>query len=151
MTLECADIQALDVLSSAQAPHLRLRRVFHLQYDDNKTQNKFGGQGTLAKHERVSTLPIHDQKSDIVEALWWPETPPGGDQQLEAKTTRVLQGEIHLKSSLYPTTHLGDFSITVRATASASPSDIVDTGRIQFTVLCSVVCSERRGVYPGGR
>ena len=113
MKLECDDAQASDILSSAHAPVLRLRRLLSLQYDNEKSQGRPGRPRTLANREAVHRMPVHDQKDEVVQALWWPETPPGGDIPEAARARRVLQGELHLHSSLYPTTHLGHFKVTV--------------------------------------
>ena len=109
--LDCSDVQALDLLSSDKAPTLRLRRVQSMQYSNE--HDRAGQSKPLAHRNPLPVAGYKDEMDDVVDALWWPEAPPGGNVERATEKIRVLQGELHLQSSLYPTTHLGHFSIKV--------------------------------------
>lgn len=95
MIIECEDLQALDLLSSPEAISVRLSR--------NVTCQEYGGR-----------KPTGQKWDDLIEydesAIWWPALSgvpnPGSGQ-------REVQGEIHLKEDLAPSTKIAHFSIKV--------------------------------------
>ena len=125
MTLQCRDTQALDLLASPKATVLRLQRVLSLQYDTAMTiqstvpisQQDF----KLAEIKATKTLAFRPEFDRMATAVWWPEMPPGGDTT-QNSDSRVLQGEIHLKSSLFPPSHLGHYKLMVRLLLAADIS-----------------------------
>ncbi|KDR70203.1 hypothetical protein GALMADRAFT_76281 [Galerina marginata CBS 339.88] len=87
MTLESDDSQLLDLLSSPEAISVRTRR--HISAHHGKPHG-----------ERPLHSVDHSQR-----AVWWRQT----DDQTDR--LRVLQGEIHLRPDIVPTSAMGDFSV----------------------------------------
>jgi len=95
LRLESGDEKALDLLASHQAITARVRRrIRDYVHPGNQTGN-FGWRDSLDYSQR---------------AVWWPSTEHPGDN---SERRRSLQGEIHLKPGMSPTSALGAFRIDV--------------------------------------
>jgi hypothetical protein len=84
LTLHSKDAQALDLLSSPNAIHIRLRRNVKFTYT--------GG------------ADLEDAEHFVENAVWWPAA--GGDDH-----SRRMNGEIRLAKDLKPTTSISHFTI----------------------------------------
>jgi hypothetical protein len=93
LSLESEDEQALELLASPKAIIARVRRRIR---DHVHPENHF------------ESSVWRDSLDYSQRAVWWPSDPKG-----DSGTLRSLQGEIHLKPGMRPTTALGAFAIEV--------------------------------------
>ena len=90
LRLEGDDEQALDLLSSPKAIVARLRR--RIKY-----------------HKLVEVLARRDSIDHSQLAFWWPST-----EQSEQRGVRCVNGELHLRADIKPTSAMAHFRIEVR-------------------------------------
>ncbi|KAF9048579.1 hypothetical protein BJ165DRAFT_1032607 [Panaeolus papilionaceus] len=95
MELEGSDVQALDILSSPRAPIIRLKRMVNSR-PESPSKNKNLSFKVLTNYSHP--------------AVWWSNELPGAQFDRQS-TKRTLQGEIHLKNNLIPTSAVGHFWI----------------------------------------
>ena len=112
LTLRCPDIQALDILSAIQAPDVRLRRTIINPY---RNVPEVSGDRMLLSDPRAGWQVSHGEgtMSYISTAVWWATVPLIIAENDESRERRVLQGELHLKPSIQPTTHIGHYRLFV--------------------------------------
>jgi len=91
LRLEGDDEQALDLLSSPKAIVARLRR--RIKY----------------YHKSVESLAWRDSIDHSQLAVWWPST-----EQPERRGVRYVNGELHLRADIKPTSAMAHFRIEVR-------------------------------------
>ena len=92
LRLESGDEQTLKILASPQAITARVRRRIRDYVDPSNQTESFGWRDSLHHSQR---------------AVWWPSTDGNSGRH------RSLQGEIHLKPGMSPTSALGAFKIEV--------------------------------------
>ncbi|KAF9048580.1 hypothetical protein BJ165DRAFT_1343134 [Panaeolus papilionaceus] len=96
LTLKGSDIQALDLLSNPKAPVVRLRR--RVRYTVNVEKDL----------RNVVTVAWRDSVAHSKAAVWW-----HAPEQLQADSLhegqRTINGELHLKTELKPTSAMGQF------------------------------------------
>ncbi|KAF8896104.1 hypothetical protein BD779DRAFT_1667956 [Infundibulicybe gibba] len=90
---ETDDEQALDLLSSPKAIVVRLRRCVRCHADETKS---------------VDTKTWKDEYEDSQLASWWPSPTGVSDSD---RPQRELNGELHLKGDLKPTSSMAHFRI----------------------------------------
>ncbi|PPR02623.1 hypothetical protein CVT24_002194 [Panaeolus cyanescens] len=100
LELEGDDVQALDLLASSSAPLVRLKRTVN-SHPQPKSR---------------STLPSFKPLTNYSHpAVWWSTSAdalpasPGSAPQYSEPGKRSLQGELHLKNNLVPTSAVGHF------------------------------------------
>ena len=92
--IECNNEQALDLLSNPKSVHVRVRR----QIIDHTQKHNIADNGSFRESLDYSQR-----------AVWW--------ESMEEKPTsssRLLNGELHLKPGMKPNTELGHFKLGVR-------------------------------------
>ncbi|KAH9481701.1 hypothetical protein JR316_0006228 [Psilocybe cubensis] len=92
LSLESADTQALDLLSSPKAVVARLRRRVRCRMNADKT---------------MESLAWKDTIDDSQLAIWWPSTKRPEDSQSQ----RFVNGELHLRADIKPTSSMAHFRI----------------------------------------
>ena len=97
ISLESADQQCLDLLVTSKAIIIRLKRRVRYHYDS---------QHTVGAHHLRDSFEYSDP------AILWPSS-----EGLEhpSRRTRFMNGELHLKSDMKPSSAMADFRIEVRA------------------------------------
>ncbi|KAF8150705.1 hypothetical protein B0H34DRAFT_729909 [Crassisporium funariophilum] len=93
MELESDDIQALDLLSSPKTIVVRLRRCIKYHVNAEST---------------LESLAWKDSIDHSQLAVWWPSTERAS---LDSKSKRFLNGEMHLKPDMKPTSAMAHFRI----------------------------------------
>ena len=112
LTLESSDLQALDLLAVPSATVVRLQRLLSCRYAEGQSKTNEMQKEQMLKDIRLTSKSTHKDETDDIEVpVWWPEAPPGTD--LSLATRRGLQGEIHLRPSLCPSTHFGFHKLSV--------------------------------------
>lgn len=96
LSIECQDLEALDILASPRAVVVRLRRSVKSNGSGVESIND----GTHYKHDVEYTES----------GTWWPSMEGATDETY----TRFLSGEIALKGDLKPTASIAHFRIEVR-------------------------------------
>ncbi|KAH9476041.1 hypothetical protein JR316_0011610 [Psilocybe cubensis] len=89
MTLESDNQQALDLLSSPNAPNVRVRRRTKYHSEPKK---------------KIESKAWRDEVDHSQRAVWWPTTE-------SSDRIRMIAGELHLKPNMAPTLAMGDFRI----------------------------------------
>jgi hypothetical protein len=84
---------------------VRLRRISHINYDSGGS-NVSGVSAKLSDLRPALTMAFSDLVDYINTASWWPT-------HCIDKETLALQGEIHLRSDLAPSAHLGLYKLSV--------------------------------------
>lgn len=112
LTLESSDAQALDLLSAADAMDIRLRRRLSLPHSFGSSSDEPGLESMLASQPVMRSLAFKDDVEDVQTAVLWPQ--PANAVDGISTQRRVLQGGIHLKHSLQPSTNLDSYSISAR-------------------------------------
>lgn len=95
LRLESEDRHALDLLSSPKSIVARLRRRIKFHHNSEKTLE------SLAWRDAID----HSQL-----AVWWPSTEGA---QSRSDSVRHVNGELHLRSDMKPTSAMGSFRIEV--------------------------------------
>lgn len=95
MTIETEDLQALDLLSSPKAMVVRLRRCVKYHADTGKAVDSFAWKDEISHYDL---------------ATWWPADEAAGTLNT---TRRHLQGELHLKADLKPSSAIAHFRVEV--------------------------------------
>lgn len=96
LRLEGDDAQALDLLSNPKAAVVRLRRRIKYHYNAEKTMESFAWKDAI-DHSQL--------------AVWWPSTEGAEDRH---GRLRYVNGELHLRSDIKPTSAMASFRIEVR-------------------------------------
>lgn len=96
LRLESDDGQAADLISSPKSIVVRLRRRIKYHHDSEKTF------GSLAWRDAID----HSQL-----AVWWPSSEGAEDRY---GRLRFVNGELHLRPDIKPTSAMGAFRIEVR-------------------------------------
>ena len=73
------------------------------------------GVQSIADAKGATSIKFQDSIEEAGVAVWWPESPPGGFEAHGSDDTRVLQGEVHLRPTLTPSSHIGHFKLSVSA------------------------------------
>ncbi|KAI0701346.1 hypothetical protein BC835DRAFT_1411493 [Cytidiella melzeri] len=107
LTIKCEDLQALAILSSSNAPVVRLRRTLMLDYEGTFS-GVYGSKGAFRSPSSKGLFGTGDDPVSYLQLATWWRSPYGSSEG----TTRVLQGEIHLSPGLNPTTCLGKYAIS---------------------------------------
>ena len=121
LTIQSSDTEALDLLSAASAVDLRLLRALALKYGNASAAERSDKSffRLVAAEAKAKNVHMRDRIDEAAVAVWWPEAAPvgAGLANRAAEDTRVLQGEVHLKSTptvcLYPSGHLGRYRLSV--------------------------------------
>jgi len=94
LRMDCADAQALDLLSMPRAVDVRLRRHVSMGLEEvSNASNKLSQYG----------VPFEATVQDVRSAVWWAAS-LGSDY-------RVLSGEIHLPREVKPSFQIGTFQL----------------------------------------
>ncbi|CAK5268373.1 unnamed protein product [Mycena citricolor] len=101
LTVECADAQALELLSASNAPVAVLRRIVRFQSATSKK--------------------CVESVEDVSQAVWWP-SPSEADSGLPY--SRCLEGEIKLSKNLASSSSIGG-RFNVSYTVSLLPFDVI--------------------------
>lgn len=101
LSLESADEQTLDLLSSPKAIVLRLRRRIRCRMNAEKT---------------MESLAWKDAIDDSQLAVCWPSTegPDRDDSRSSPRHRRFVNGELHLRADIKPTSSMAHFRVEVR-------------------------------------
>ncbi|KAI0087350.1 hypothetical protein BDY19DRAFT_995046 [Irpex rosettiformis] len=110
LTLRCSDSQALDILSSSDAPVVRLRRSLSLGIANSPIQAY--GAGHKGMLRTAGSRGMYETSGDTTSymqlANWWRS--PYDSEGLE-RNMCALQGEIHLSPALSPPAQLGKYQL----------------------------------------
>ncbi|KAF9041999.1 hypothetical protein BDZ89DRAFT_1128688 [Hymenopellis radicata] len=114
MSVTCMDEQALDLVATSSAIHVRLRRYVTAFNKDAALYNHSNLTGMKAaaplgnrRYSEAATAKWTDAVEDLANGVWWPSRE--GGEVIEG--TRRLNGEIKLDQSLKPTCRIGNFRI----------------------------------------
>lgn len=117
LSIDCADVQVLDLVSSPQASVVRLVHTVTFGYKVSgglmtpSSNTKIDSKMYLANVKPSTSMSFNKNLSNPVQtATWW--TLPAYDKQ--ASERRELQGEMNLSPTMQATAHLGQYSHTVR-------------------------------------
>ena len=115
LDIECSDPQALDILSSSKAPQVRLVRTLTMGYDADWGRAGHSTRQINLLEDSTATTASGDLVDELTTAVWWePARDRGGTlYAVGGKTRHTLFGEVHLGSSLPPSSSLGHFSVSV--------------------------------------
>jgi hypothetical protein len=107
LTIECADTQALDLLSLPTAPSIWLQR--RVKDHAAVTLSQLGSVGGKS----LSTTGWSDHVVFVESAVWW--VPPAAvDDRVPSDTRRTIEGEFHLAKNLIPSSAMAHFAVQVR-------------------------------------
>lgn len=96
LRLEGTDTQVLDLLSNPKAIVTRMRRRIKYHHNAEKTMESFAWRDAI-DHSQL--------------ALWWPSSEGSEDRH---GRVRYVNGELHLRSDIKPTSAMASFRIEVR-------------------------------------
>ena len=113
IVIECSDMHGLELASAPSAPLVRFRRISHINYDAGGS-NISGHHAKLSDLKPMSMTAFHDLIDWLNTATWW-STP------CEKSEARTLQGEIHIRKNVRPSTLLGLYKLSVSASNSKTP------------------------------
>ena len=93
LRLDGDDQQALDLLSSPKAIVVRLRRRIKYHHNSEKM---------------LESLAWRDSIDHSQLAVWWPSA-----EQSEQRNVRYVNGELHLRADIKPTSAMASFRVEV--------------------------------------
>jgi hypothetical protein len=106
LTIECADAQALDLLSLPTAPSVWLQR--RVKDHAAVTLSQFGSVGGKS----ISWNGWSDHVAFVESAVWW--VPLATNDRAPSENKRTIEGEFHLNKSLTPSSAMAHFAVQVR-------------------------------------
>ncbi|KAL4249714.1 hypothetical protein ABKN59_006124 [Abortiporus biennis] len=106
LSIQCSDMQALNLLSTPRSIDIKLRRILSMTADSHGLHPAF----------TVDSVDYQNMASDIETAAWWPSAFGAEDNgdlvNYNGTSRRMLDGEIRLPVGLYPSSQLLSFAIS---------------------------------------
>ncbi|KAJ3546756.1 hypothetical protein NM688_g5477 [Phlebia brevispora] len=135
LEIQCDDPQALDILSSPRSPQIRLNRTLSMGYDADWGRAGHSTRQINLCEDSTATTSSGDLADDLQTAVWWE---PTRDRSERPSNRHVLCGEVHLSSSLPPSSQLGYFSVLYNVALYPSQAVAFTASSSKKTALCNV-------------